>query len=439
MSTVPAASGGLAALEPLKALMDACVHCGFCLSSCPSYLLEGRETESPRGRIYLMKAAVEDRLVLSPPMVEHFDTCLGCLACETACPSGVRYGPLIEATRDAIERQQPRRLGERLFRMALFAVLPYPARLRLLALPMALGRLVRGRPAILGLLPPRLRALIRLSPDGSTSRDVPEHTPAVGATRRRVGLVTGCVQRVFFGHVNEATVHVLAQEGCEVVAPASQGCCGALALHAGRGDEARAFARALIDVFERTRVETVVVNAAGCGSTLKEYGELLRHDPAWAARAKAFAARVLDVTELVAQCRPAQATRHPLPLRVAYHDACHLAHGQGVRQEPRAILASIPGVSVAPVAEADICCGSAGIFNLVQPEMAASLGQRKAAHLDRTHADVVVTSNPGCVLQIRTASRAAGQTRPVVHVLELLDASLRGVDRATFLERSANR
>jgi glycolate oxidase iron-sulfur subunit len=238
---------------------------------------------------------------------------------------------------------------------------------------------------------------------------------------------------VFFGHVNEATIRVLAAEGCEVVAPGSQGCCGALALHAGLGDDARRFARALIEVFERHDVETIVVNAAGCGSTLKEYGDLLRDDPAWASRARAFSAKVLDVTQVLAQLSPSRATRHSLPLRVAYHDACHLAHGQGVRREPRALLESIPGVSVAPVAESEICCGSAGIFNLVQPQMAEALGRRKAAHLDQTHADVVVTSNPGCVLQIRTASRAAGHRRPVVHIAEILDASLRGVDRATFL------
>ena len=425
---------GLAALQPL---MDACVHCGFCLSTCPSYLLEGRETESPRGRIYLMKAAVQDRVAVTAPMIDHIDTCLGCLACETACPSGVRYAPLIEATRQTIEQHHPRPLGERLFRQALFATLPYPRRLRLLSLPMALGRAIRNRPSLLRLLPAPVRTLVRLTPDRAAFRDVAERSPALTATRRRVGLVTGCVQRVFFGRVNDATVRVLTAEGCEVLAPASQGCCGALALHAGRGEEARAFARGLIDVFERQNVETVVVNAAGCGSTLKEYGDLLRDDPAWAARARAFAEKVLDVTQLVAQLTPPRSTRHQMSLRVAYHDACHLAHGQGIRQEPRALLQSIPGVTVAPVAESDICCGSAGIFNLVQPEMAEALGRRKAGHLAATQADVVVTSNPGCVLQIRTASRDAGAPLPVVHVLELLDASLRGADATSFLRSAA--
>lgn len=421
---------GLAALQPL---MDACVHCGFCLSTCPSYVLGGRETESPRGRIHLMKAAVQDRIALADPMIGHIDTCLGCLACETACPSGVRYGPLVEATRDAIERQHPRSFGERAFRRALFLVLPHPMRLRLLARPMAVGRAIARRPSLLRLLPSKLRALLQLAPDGPTLRDVPERTPAAGACRLTVGLLTGCVQRVFFGHVNEATVRVLTAEGCEVVAPSGQGCCGALALHAGRGEEARRFARSLIAAFEGHELDAIVVNAAGCGSTMKEYGELLRGDPDWADRARAFSARVRDVTETLAGLDPRRATRHPLALTVAYHDACHLAHGQGVRREPRALLASIPALSVAPVAESEICCGSAGIFNLVQPEMADALGRRKAGHLDQTRADLIVTSNPGCVLQIRAASRAEGHARPIVHIMELVDASVRGVEAARFV------
>lgn len=420
----------LAALQPL---MDQCVHCGFCLPTCPSYLLDGRETQSPRGRIYMMRAAVQGRVDIAAPLVEHIDTCLGCLACETACPSGVRYAPLIEATREVIERTAPRPLGERLFRGLLFGVLPHPTRLRLLAGPMAWARLIRHRPRLLALLPPRLRALVSLAPETRPTEEVPERSAAVGVARRTVGLVTGCVQRVFFGHVNQATVRVLAAEGCDVLAPAGQGCCGALALHAGRGHEARRLARALIEVFERSSVDTIAVNAAGCGSTLKEYGELLREDPDWAERAHRFSAKVRDVTELLAELGPPRAPRHPLPLRVAYHDACHLAHGQGVRQEPRSLLAAIPGVAVISLPESEICCGSAGIFNLVQPEMAARLGERKAVHIAQTGADVVVTSNPGCVIQIRAAGRACGHERPVIHVLELVDASVRGLDRRTLL------
>ena len=317
----------LAALQPL---MDKCVHCGFCLATCPSYLLTGQEMDSPRGRIYMMKAAVQDRLDLDTSMAGHIDTCLGCLACETACPSGVKYAPLIEETRATLERQSPRSAADRLFRQLLFEVLPYPARLRVLALPMALAGFVKRRPGLLALLPPRLRALTKLAPDSAPSRDVPEHSPATGPVRHRVGLLTGCVQRVFFGAVNEATIRVLNAEGCDVLAPKGQGCCGALALHAGQGSDARAFARELIAVFEQQPIDTIVVNAAGCGSTLKEYGELLKDDPAWAERARAFSARVRDATDVLARPEPV-ATRHPLPMRIAYHDACHLAHGQGGR------------------------------------------------------------------------------------------------------------
>ena len=425
---VAPAFGKLAALEPL---MDKCVHCGFCLSTCPSYLLLGQEMDSPRGRIYMMRAGVDGRsgmTAISDRMVGHFDTCLGCMACETACPSGVRYAPLIEETRAAIEHHHQRPVTERIFRRLLFWLLPYPSRLRLFALPLALVNALRGWPGLIARLPRRLSNLIELAPDATrskTAQAVPERTPASGQARLRVGLMTGCVQRVFFGHVNEATVRVLSAEGCEVLAPGDQGCCGALALHSGRDDDARGFARALIAAFERANVDVVVVNAAGCGSTMKGYGELLKDDPAWAGRAKAFDARVRDVTEVLAAFDSPRAPRHPIEMRVAYHDACHLAHAQGVRQPPRDVLASIPGVTVVPIADGDICCGSAGIFNLVQPEMAAELGRRKAASIEGARPDVVATTNPGCMLQIGAAGRAAGQARPVLHVVELLDASIR--------------
>jgi glycolate oxidase iron-sulfur subunit len=422
----PKAFEALALLEPL---MDKCVHCGFCLSTCPSYLLLGQEMDSPRGRIYMMRAGVHGRTSMGDGMVGHFDTCLGCMACETACPSGVRYAPLIEETRAAIEHHHQRSAGERLFRRALFLLLPYPERLRLFAWPLALINRLRAWPGLLKHLPRRLSNLIELAPDarrGGVAETVAETTPADGPARLRVGLLTGCVQSVFFGHVNAATVRVLAAEGCEVSAPANQGCCGALALHSGGDQDARGFARALIAAFEQSGVDMIVVNAAGCGSTMKSYGELLANDPAWAARARTFAAKVRDVTEVVAGLQPARALRHPLDLRVAYHDACHLAHAQGVRQPPRDVLASIPGVTILPIADGDICCGSAGIFNLVQPEMAAELGRRKVASLDAAAPDVIATTNPGCMVQIGAAARAAGRPRPVFHVVELLDASIRG-------------
>jgi glycolate dehydrogenase iron-sulfur subunit len=357
------------------------------------------------------------------------------MACETACPSGVRYAPLVERTRVTIERAHERPAAERWFRQLLFSVLPYPSRLRALAVPIKAGtmagRAVTALARRLGLdgrLWSTLKSLISLAPDVPLSRvmeETPVHTAAAGAARLRVGLLTGCVQRAFFGDVNRASARVLAAEGCEVIAPREQGCCGALALHAGQDAEARRFARDLIATFERTGVDVVAVNAAGCGSAMKEYGHLLADEPAWAERARAFSARVRDVTEVLASLEP-RASRQPLSLRVAYHDACHLAHAQGVRREPRQVLESIPGVKILPIAESEICCGSAGIFNLVQPEMAAALGVRKASHLNDTAPDVVATSNPGCILQIRSAARERGYTFPVVHIVELLDASIRG-------------
>jgi glycolate oxidase iron-sulfur subunit len=415
-----------AELKPLTPLIDKCVHCGFCLSTCPSYLLLGQEMDSPRGRIYLMRAATEGRIGVTGTVVEHFDTCLGCMACETACPSGVRYAPLVERTRAVIEHHHERRWPDRMFRDMLFHILPYPARLRLLTLPLAAAHVIRRSPRLMGLLPSRLRNLLALAPDAPPERtEIAALTPAIGAKRASVGLVTGCVQRVFFGSVNAATARVLSAEGCDVFTPTDQGCCGALALHAGRDEEARTFARQLIASFEALpdQVQEIVVNAAGCGSTMKTYGELLADDPQWAERAARFASRVRDVTETLARLPP-QAPRRPIQSRVAYHDACHLGHAQGVRAEPRAVLQTIPGIELVPLAEPDVCCGSAGIFNLVQPDLAGALGQRKAAHIADAGVEMVVTSNPGCILQIRAAMGTAGHSPQVIHVVELLDRAI---------------
>jgi glycolate oxidase iron-sulfur subunit len=392
--------------------------------------------DSPRGRIYLMKAGAEDRISMSKTVVEHFDTCLGCMACETACPSGVKYGPLIEETRAAIEHHHPRPFGDRLFRGMLFSLLPYPSRMRLMAVPLAFARLLGRLSWLTKLLPARLGALLALAPPtsiGDMMRDLPERTAPTSPQRMRVGLVTGCVQRAFFRHVNEATSRVLAAEGCEVIAPSAQGCCGALALHAGRDEDARAFARGLIATFERAGVDQIVVNAAGCGSAMKEYGHLLRDDAAWAERARRFAATVRDVTETLARLDGVRAARHSLPLSIAYHDACHLAHAQGVRREPRAVLESVPGLTVVPLAESEICCGSAGIFNLIEPEMGARLARRKVDNIALSGVQAVVTSNPGCILQIATGARTAGRPIPVFHIVELVDASMRGVGAREWL------
>ena len=418
-----------ATLAPLEPLMDKCVHCGFCLPACPSYLLLGRETDSPRGRIYSMRAGMDGRVGMTASVVEHFDTCLGCMACETACPSGVRYAPLIEQTRAAVATHFRRSTGERWFRRLLFSTLPYPSRLRLLAWPLALVAPFRRTRWFQRLLPARLRPLMALAPDvpaGALAADVPEHVAPTGDRRARVGLVTGCVQRAFFGGVNQATARVLAAEGCQVEAPRSQGCCGALALHAGEAEQARTFARELIAIFERVDVDYIAVNAAGCGSALKEYGHLLRDDPSFAARADAFARKVRDVSELLVQLGEPRAVRNPIAAKVAYHDACHLAHAQGVRAQPRTLLADIPGLTLTPVGEGDVCCGSAGIFNLTQPAMAAELGRRKAINLSTAAPDLVVTSNPGCILQIQSAAREQGLPFRVLHIVELLDASISG-------------
>ena len=421
---------------PAPALIDTCVHCGFCLPTCPTYLLWGEEMDSPRGRIYLMKAGLDGRAQMTSSFVQHFDRCLGCLACVTACPSGVQYGPLIEKSRVQIERHYERPGGERWFRWLLLRLIPYPSRMRLLLAPLAMlgplmGRSGGFKDGILRLVPARLRSLLAVAPrvswKGLLERPAPS-TDAAGPQRMTVALLEGCVQRVAFSGVNAATVRVLAAEGCRVESPTDQGCCGALPLHAGHIDQARELARRNIEVFEAAGVDRIVVNAAGCGSAMKEYGELFDGDPVWGPRAHAFSEKVRDVSQLLVELGPPRAARHPVPARVVYHDACHLAHGQGVRAEPRALLQGIPGVELVSPTEAEICCGSAGIYNLVQPEAAADLGLRKARHIAALSPDMIATGNPGCTLQIAAAGRRLGHDWAIVHPVELLDASIQGED-----------
>jgi len=420
---------------PSVAGIDTCVHCGFCLPTCPTYALWGEEMDSPRGRIYLMKAGVEGRVDLTPSLVGHFDNCLGCLACVTACPSGVQYGPLIERTRARIETQYARATADGWFRGALMALVPYPSRMRVVLAPLALlGGLARG---VARVLPRgtgngfwrRVSAMLELAPPVTLAGlfgGVAPVTAAQGEERRRVALLTGCVQRLSFDHVNQATVRVLCAEGCSVLAPSAQGCCGALPLHAGYIDQARELAKHNIEVFEGMDVDDIVVNAAGCGSAMKEYGHLFAEDAAWAGRARAFAAKVRDVSEVLTSLGPMRAPRHPIAARVVYHDACHLAHGQGIRAEPRALLQAIPGLEVVTPAEGEMCCGSAGIYNLVTPGPAAELGDRKVGHLAAASPDMIATANPGCTLQIAAAARRAGHAWPVFHPIELVDASIAG-------------
>lgn len=417
---------------PERDLLDDCVHCGFCLPTCPTYQLWGEEMDSPRGRIYLMDLAQKGEIDLPGPFTEHIDACLGCMACVTACPSGVQYDRLLEAVRPQIERNVERDRSDRLFRNAIFALFPYKRRLRAAALPGVLYQRLRTIPAVRKLtakLPGRLAAMESLLPPVTVREAfarLPEHTPASGTARARVALLSGCVQDVFFHRVNEATVRVLAAEGCDVVVPRGQRCCGALELHSGREDDALRRAKDTIARFEALDVDHVVANVAGCGSSMKEYGHLLADDPAWADRAAAFSAKVRDVHEVLADLlrEGPRAPRHPVRARVAYHDACHLGHAQKVREEPRTVLRSIPDVEVLDIPEAALCCGSAGIYNLLFPEAASELGARKAANVRAVRPDVVVTANPGCLLQLGK-HLGDGPDVHLLHPVQLLDASIR--------------
>jgi glycolate oxidase iron-sulfur subunit len=389
----------------IEELTRACVHCGFCLPTCPTYVLWHEEMDSPRGRIQLMEKTAQGTLRLSPTVVEHFDRCLGCMACVSSCPSGVRYDLLIEETRKVVEAEHPRTRGERLQRTLLFSTLPHPRRLRL---ALRLAPVGRRLPT-----PAWARPMLELEPAWHSSERPAALTPArVDATRaRRVGLLTGCVQSVLFGDVNAATARVLASAGYEVHAP-SQGCCGALSAHAGRAEESERFTERLRGSFDG--VEAIVVNASGCGSHLKERGL-----PA------------LDVTEALRDSELPDL--HPLELTVAYQDSCHLRHAQRLPAAWRPLLERIPGLRVVEPAEQDLCCGSAGIYNVTQPEAARDLGDRKARNVLATEPDAYASANPGCLVQVSQALGRAGAPLPAFHPVELLDASLRGVRAGELL------
>ncbi len=415
---------------PAPDLINQCVHCGFCLPACPTYVLWGNEMDSPRGRIYLMKMASDGATAMTDPWVHHIDTCLGCMSCMTACPSGVDYAKLIEATRAQIERRHPRSTAERLQRWMIFNTFPRVDRLRLLRpflrayQKSGLQAFVRGS-GLLKLLPRQLSAMEALMPKLGAHESIAAVTLARGEKRKRVGLLLGCVQREFMPEINAATVRVLSAEGCEVIAPADQPCCGALMVHAGEETPALDLARRVIDVFERAQVDVVITNAGGCGSNVREYGYQLRDDPQYAQRAEAFSAKCKDISEFLEELSP-RVARKPLNMRVAYHDSCHLQHAQRVRTGPRAQLSAIPGVELVELMEGALCCGSAGIYNLVQPNTADALADRKAEHIAAAKPDVVATGNIGCMLQIAAALGRKGQTTPVLHTIQIIDASVQG-------------
>lgn len=418
---------------PAADLLNVCVHCGFCLQTCPTYTLWGKEMDSPRGRIQLMNMAMDGEVGLTDLYVSHFDHCLGCLACVTACPSGIQYSKLIESMRGQVERLYHRPLRERIFRRMIAATFSRPKRLRKLGAALRayqslglqrLAHILR----LTALLPESLRTMERLMPDLSqkeSSAALPPRINAEGEKRRTVAMVTGCVQSVFVAQVSAATARVLAAEGCDVLVPQDQGCCGALLMDLGQEKEALDMARKMIDVFEQMKVDAIVVNAAGCGAVLKDYGYLLRDDPKYRDRALAFSAKCKDPSEILAELPP-RAPRHPISLRVGFHDPCHLQHAQGLREPPRAMLRTIPGLQLVELPESALCCGSAGVYNLLQPETGRQLGERKVQNIVSTHAQVVATGNPGCQLQISSVLNEKGQQLRVMHYMELLDQSISG-------------
>jgi len=404
-------------LDESKAL--ACVHCGLCLGSCPTYLETGDENDSPRGRIYLMRAVQEGRLQLGDTAVRHIDLCLGCRACEAVCPSGVQYGELLEHTRDHFEKEYQRSFFQKFLRQVVIEkIFPYPARMKWALMPAKLMHVLRGEKW----LPKFAREALTLVPKHMPAVSIPDVSPATGTAHSRVGFISGCVMSVMFGETNAASVRLLNRSGCEVVIPRGQGCCGALFAHTGNLKAARECARANIEVFEREKLDAIIINAAGCGSTLKEYGQLLHDDSQWAERGKRFSSKVKDLTEWLttSPLKPRNGTL-PSAHRVTYHDACHLAHAQRITKQPRDLVKAIAGKNFVDLPEADVCCGSAGTYNLTEPEMAERLQARKIENILKTGAQIVVTSNPGCLLQIKAGLRKLGSEVEVMHIADFLD------------------
>ena len=421
---------------PAEADLYRCVHCGLCLSACPTYIQLGVETESPRGRIALMKAVHEGRLGISERVVSHWEMCLQCRACEAVCPSGVPYGRIMEYSRGQVLAQNKQGAElKRVSRWFLRAALPHPRRLRwggyLLRAYQRWGiqALARNTGA-LRLLPVSLRTMERQLPVMGTRffKPTPLTQRAVGDRRMTVGLLSGCVMPLMQGGTMEAAVRVLTRNGCDVAVPAAQGCCGALNLHAGDLELGRRLARRNIDAFLAAGVDRIITASAGCGSSMKEYHELLKDDPEYAEKARRFSELTEDITEFLAAL-PLEPPRASVERRVTYQDPCHLAHAQRITQAPRAILTCIPGVELVEMEQSAMCCGSAGFYSLVQPSLAGQILETKLRNVTAVGAQMVVTANPGCMMQIETGLRARGDGTPVVHVVDLLDQAYRAEDR----------
>ena len=422
---------------PEQKLIDACVHCGFCLSTCPSYRVIGKETDSPRGRIYLMDAISQGKAELDQTTSQHFDTCLGCLACVSTCPSGVEYDKLISRTRPQIERNYTRGWQEVMMRAVIFSLFPYPKRLGIL-LPLFWLYQKTGfqsffrKTKILKNLSPQLAAMESILPKialNSLNSKYPTIVDPKGQKRYRVGMILGCVQRLFFSPINEATIRVLSGNGCEVVIPKQQGCCAALPAHQGQEVQAEQLAKQMIDAFIDQEVDYVIINAAGCGHTLKEYGKILEHDQDYREKAQKFSDKVRDIQEflfeigITAELKPISDGELP----IVYQDACHLLHGQKISVQPRQLLKSIPGVVLKEPIDASLCCGSAGVYNLLQPEIGDDLGRQKVNNLVNSGAKLIASANPGCSLQIQKHLFNQGKSMNLLHPIELLDFSMRGI------------
>jgi glycolate oxidase iron-sulfur subunit len=423
-------------MEFERTLLKQCVHCGLCLDYCPTYRVLGVEMDSPRGRIYQIKAVYEGRIEKDDPhFAEHIYACLDCRACQTVCPAGVQYGALVEGARGVTP---PESSGERtLGRFILRQVFTRNWALDLVGLKLRLYertglRALIQRSGLLKLLPGRMDEVERLlgAPQGGIGKDpVLELTRARGERRYRVGFITGCVMSQLQSETNQASVRVLARNGCEVYAPSQQGCCGALHVHSGDRETARQLARRNIEAFEQLDLDAVIINAAGCGSTLKEYGHLLARDPAWAERAERFAAKIKDISEFLAGIELNRELGE-VRKRVTYQDPCHLVHGQGIRAEPRELLKAIPGLELVELADSDVCCGSAGIYNLTHYDLSMQILEPKLEHIAATGAEVLVAPNPGCAMQIAAGCRRRGIEIQLQHVVDLLDESYRVAERA---------